>query len=361
MLGLAVLFIGATLLLFFRTRLLTKYWSQGNRAASKVPELASLSGQRVAVVINPSKTGAAVLREQITVACTTSGLPAPRFYETTIEETGTAQTRQALADGADLVIAAGGDGTVRAVATGMVHTGVPMALLPIGTGNLLARNLGLPIGALDKLIAIALSGNLRHIDVGWAQATLAGSAPPTGGDATAWNPQLFLVTIGVGFDAAMIAHTDEQWKKHLGWLAYFYGASKTLWLERIDAQIYLDEREPVNLEARTIMVGNCGRIPGGLTLLPMAEIDDGLVDVAAVDTVGGLAGWAGLLGEVILQGAGLREAPHPKIGRIDVAQAQHSRIVLGSPAEAQIDGDPIGKVHTIDAWADKHALIVRTP
>ena len=357
---LAALFVAATLLIWHRTRVLTKYWSYRNRAASKVPELATLSGQRVGVVINPTKEGAAGLVEQIKAACAAAMLPAPKFYETTVADPGTAQARQALVEGADVVIAAGGDGTVRAVATGMAHTGIPMAVLPIGTGNLLARNLGLPIGAIDKLLAIAISGKLRLIDVGWAQVTEANAVEPSGYVPSAWHPQLFTVIIGVGFDAAMIAGTDDALKKRLGWLAYFWGASKSLHVPRLNAEVYLDERDPVAIEARTVMVGNCGRIPGGLTLLGDAEIDDGILDVAAVDTAGGLAGWAGLLSEVILQGAGLRNGPHPKIGRIDVVKAEHARVVLDSPQPAQIDGDPIGMAHTIDVWADKGALLVRT-
>jgi diacylglycerol kinase (ATP) len=90
-------------------------------------------------------------------------------------------------------------------------------------------------------------------------------------------------------------------------------------------------------------------------------VDDGILDVAAVDTMGGLAGWAGLLGEVLLQGAGLRESPHPRIGRIDIAQAEHARIIVDEPAFAQMDGDAIGLVKRLDVWADRGALLVRTP
>ncbi|MCL1802007.1 MAG: NAD(+)/NADH kinase [Promicromonosporaceae bacterium] len=360
-LGIVLVLIASTLLIWYRTWLTNQYWSRRNRAASRVSELASLTGQQIGVVINPSKDGAQMLREQITAACIAAALPAPRFYETTVEDPGISQTQHALVEGADLVIAAGGDGTVRAVATGMVHTGIPMAVIPIGTGNLLARNLDLPIGALDKLLAIAISGSLRRIDVGWLQVSDNGVESVDGTQPEKWNPQLFTVIIGVGFDAAMITDTDENLKKRLGWFAYFWGASKNLKSDRITAQVQLDERDPVELEARTIMIGNCGRIPGGLTLLTKAEIDDGILDVAAVDTVGGLAGWAGLFGEVLLQGAGLRDSPHPRVGRIDMAQAQYTRVELGEPAPAQVDGDPIGMARTIDVWADKDALLIRVP
>jgi len=361
LIAIAGLITATALLIWYRTRLLTKYWSRNNRAAARVPELASLTGQKIGVVINPSKSGAPALIDQITAACTSSGLPLPKFYETTVEETGTNQAKQALADGADLVVAIGGDGTVRAVATGMVHTGVPMAVIPLGTGNLLARNLDLPIGALDKLIAIAISGRIRRIDVGWAEVTAADEEHPDGAKPHEWDPQLFTVIAGLGFDAAMIGDTDQTMKDKFGWMAYFVAAAKHLNHGRVTAHIQLDERDPVTLDARTVMIANCGRIPGGITLVPDAAVDDGILDVAAVDTMGGLAGWAGLLGEVLLQGAGLRESPHPRIGRIDIAQAQHARIIVDEPAFAQMDGDAIGLVRRLDVWADRGALLVRTP
>jgi len=349
------------LLIWYRTRLLTKYWSYKNRAAARVPELASLTGQQIGVVINPSKPGAAELADQITAACTTSGLPAPKFYETTTKDPGTAQTKQALAEGADLVLAVGGDGTVRAVARGMIHTGKPMAVIPMGTGNLLARNLELPIGAIDKLIAIAISGQIRRIDVGWAEFTLINEEDPDGTKPEKWDPQLFTVIAGVGFDAAMVNDASDYLKAKFGWIAYFMGAAKHLNHGRVTAHIKLDDRDPVTMDARTVMIANCGRIPGGITLVPNAAVDDGILDVAAVDTMGGWAGWAGLLGEVLLQGAGLRESPHPRIGRIDIAQAEHIRIELDDAAFAQMDGDPMGLTRRIDVWADRGALLVRAP
>ena len=356
----AGLMVATAVLIWVRTRRLTKYWSLGNRAAARVPETASLTGQNIGVVINPSKTGAEALQQQITKACAASGLPLPKFYETTIEETGANQAKQALDDGADLVVAVGGDGTVRAVATGMVHTGVPMAIIPLGTGNLLARNLELPVGALDKLIAIAISGRLRRIDVGWAEITAHDEAHPSGEKPAEWDPQLFTVIAGLGFDAAMIGDTDQTMKDKFGWMAYFVAASKHLNHGRIHAQIQLDERDPIEMDARTVMIANCGRIPGGITLVPDAAIDDGILDVAAVDTMGGWAGWAGLLGEVLLQGAGLRESPHPRIGRIDIARAEHARIIVNEPVVAQLDGDTVGLVRRLDIWNDRGALLVRT-
>jgi diacylglycerol kinase family enzyme len=96
-----------------------------------------------------------------------------------------------------------------------------------------------------------------------------------------------------------------------------------------------------------------------VTLLPDAEIDDGVLDVAAIDTRGGLAGWAQLLGEVVMQGAGLRNDLPGKIGRIDHARARHTLIRVEGGEHAQVDGDPMGRVIELEIWVDPGALLVR--
>jgi diacylglycerol kinase family enzyme len=360
LLVLATAFLALTLVLVYRTKVRSKFWSQGNRAAGRMPELATLTGQRVGVVVNPSKDGSSAAIAQILSACAAASLPLPKFYETTVKDPGKKQAMTALAEGADVVIVVGGDGTVRSAASGMLHTGVPMAILPLGTGNLLARNLDLPIGQIDALLAIAITGKLRNIDVGWATVTPADPLIGPPNEPAVWAPEVFTVIAGVGFDAALVNETDHGHKRRFGWMAYFISAAKQLNHQRVIARVQLDESDEIQMDARTIMIGNCGRLPGGVTLLPQAEIDDGVLDIAAVDTIGGLVGWAGLLGEVMLQGAGMQEQPHPRFGRIDFSRALHARVELDVPAYAQVDGDSLGLVKAIDTWVDKGALLVRT-
>ncbi|MGH3588115.1 MAG: diacylglycerol/lipid kinase family protein, partial [Pseudonocardia sp.] len=259
-------------------------------------------GMQLAVVINPSKEGAAEVRAVVERMCGDAALPAPLFYETTVEDPGTGQARQALADGADVVVAAGGDGTVRAVAEALTGTGHAMGLIPVGTGNLLARNLDLPLASVTEALAVVLGGSDRAIDVGRARVAeyAPDEEPPDDPD----RAHIFLVIAGLGFDAAMVADTDDQLKARVGWVAYFLAGARHLHGRRMHATIRLDDGEAVEARLRSFMVGNCGRLPGGLTLLPDAIIDDGELDVAAIDTRGGLAGWAQLFGEVVAQGLG---------------------------------------------------------
>ncbi|QAY71732.1 diacylglycerol/lipid kinase family protein [Xylanimonas protaetiae] len=320
-------------------------------------------GQQVAVVVNPSKEGAAELVATVTRVCADAALPEPLFFETTVDEPGGPQARRAVAAGADVVVAAGGDGTVRAVAGALTGGDVPMAIIPVGTGNLLARNLDLPLSSVEDGMAVVLGGRDRHIDVGWARVAetdvgLDGEPRPDA--AVPGDTQLFLVIAGLGFDAAMVADADDTLKRRVGWIAYFVAGVRHLHGRRMRAEVSIDGGEPVPTRLRSIMVGNCGRLPGGVTLLPDAEIDDGVLDVAAIDTRGGLAGWAQLLGEVVMQGAGLHNDLPGKIGRIDHARARRTRIRVEGGEHAQVDGDPMGRVIELEAWVDPGALLVRT-
>lgn len=346
-------------------------------AAREAARPATVHRPRLAVVINPSKEGADELRAAVRRVCSEAALPEPKFFETTVEDPGTGQAREAIDWGADVVVAAGGDGTVRAVAEAMVGTGRPMGLIPAGTGNLLARNLDIPLTSVREALAVVLGGQNRKIDVGWARVLEYADRPEERPDSqpglpppphdAAGEPEvelakhIFLVIAGLGFDAAMVADTDDRLKAKIGWIAYFVSGVRHLHAHRMRARITLDDRPPVEARLRTLMAGNCGLLPGGITLLPDAIIDDGELDVAAVDTRGGLAGWAQLLGEVVIQGAGLRNDLPGKIGRIDHARAKRVHVHVAGGEQAQVDGDPLGRATELEMWVEERSLVVRAP
>lgn len=337
------------------------------------------TGPLLAFVANPSKNGMDQLRPAIVARCAAENLPEPLWLETTVEDPGVGQTRKALADGAEVVVAVGGDGTVRAVAEAMVGTGRPMALLPLGTGNLLARNLDIPVADREDAFDIALNGIDRAIDVGWLQVDRP--APPKAsrgrrradkdeeaeavedeGQAPAdTQKHIFLVIAGLGFDAAMVADTDDTLKSKVGWMAYFVAGVRHLHGRRLEMVITLDDRPPVTARLRTLMVGNCGRLPGGITLIPDAVIDDGIHDVAAIDTRGGIMGWAQLFGEVVMQGFGMSNDLPNKIGRIDHTRAKKVHLHVSEGEQVQVDGDVLGRAIDVSTWVDPGALIVRAP
>jgi type II secretory pathway pseudopilin PulG len=187
---------------------------------------------QLAIVINPSKEGSDAVADAVRRVCTEAALPDPMFLETTVDDPGTGQARKAVEAGADIVVAAGGDGTVRAVAEALVGTDTPMGLIPAGTGNLLARNLDIPLTSVREALAVVLGGNDRRIDVGWARVLKYADRPEERPDSipdvpppprdAAGEPEvenvkhIFLVIAGLGFDAAMVADTDDKLKAKVG-------------------------------------------------------------------------------------------------------------------------------------------------
>ncbi|WP_454050142.1 diacylglycerol/lipid kinase family protein [Cellulomonas sp. Marseille-Q8402] len=325
-------------------------------------------GPLVAFVANPTKPGVPDLRVAVRRACAEQYLPEPLWLETTLEDPGIGQTKDAVGRGADIVVALGGDGTVRAVAEALVGTRVPMGLVPVGTGNLLARNLDIPIGDPLAALQIALDGTDRTIDVGWLRVLafesdvdddIAEAADDLPADTDVPRDHIFLVIAGVGFDAAMVADADDDLKARVGWMAYFVAGIKHLHGRRLRAMVQLDDQPATPARVRSLLVGNCGRLPGGITLLPDAELDDGWLDVAAIDTRGGVAGWAQLLGEVVLQGVGVRNQLPAKIGRIDHARAREVHLTVSGGEYVQVDGDVIGQATELAARVDPGALVVR--
>lgn len=305
-------------------------------------------------VANPTKAGVPELRDLVTKMANRYAIPIPTWLFTTREDCGLSQAAAAVSQGADLVVVVGGDGTVRAVATALAGTDIPLAIVPMGTGNLLARNLGLPLDDPYRALQIALFGATRTIDVGRLRMRIT-----TRNRHTTFADHLFLVIAGVGFDASMIADTREDLKRILGWPAYFVGAFWNMRNKRTLMHIWSDASAPFTRRWRTVMVGNCGKLPGQLTLIPDAEIDDGLLDVAAVDTRVGLIGWWHLYGQVMLQSLGIRFRGPGAAGEIEVWQTKRIRIETGRSEKVQADGEVLGTSNQVVAWVDPQALKVR--
>jgi diacylglycerol kinase-like protein len=168
-----------------------------------------------AVVVNPIHVDdLAQLHTQIARVCTELEWTPPLWLQTTIEDPGEGQARIALAAGADVVLACGGDGTVRHVARVLAGSGTPLGLVPTGTANLLARNLAIGSGDPAKATRIALCGTNRAVDVGWVLI-----------DDRA-EEQVFMVMAGVGFDAEIMAGASHELKARLGPLAYFLSGAR---------------------------------------------------------------------------------------------------------------------------------------
>lgn len=313
--------------------------------------------QRVAFVANPTKPGIAEVREQALRACSIRYLPQPMWLWTTEDDPGTGQARKAIEGGADVVVAVGGDGTVRAVAEALAGTDVALAIVPMGTGNIFARNYDLPLGDTPALLRTALEGTERRVDVGWLEITRGDSAASDG-------RHLFLVMAGAGLDAEMVSGANDRLKRKLGWLAYFFAAVKHLRERRITVSVAVDDHAPVKGQMRTVLLANVGKLPGGFQLIPDASAEDGILDIATLDARAGIVGWTELFGNVVAQGAGLRQPEILKAfgaSRIDHASGRSVRIEMAQPQRVQVDGELVGRATRIEAEVDPHALVLRVP
>lgn len=282
------------------------------------------------------------------------------WFETSVDDAGQGVTREALAQGVDVVLAAGGDGTVRAVAEALRDTSIPLALVPVGTGNLLARNLDLSLTNLDESVATAFTGTERRIDLGIATITR---------DGTESEEHVFLVMAGLGLDAKMIKNTNTKLKKAVGWLAYVDAGLRSLHeIKPVRLRYSLDEGPQRTVNVHTILIGNCGALPGGILVMPEAKPDDGILDIAALRPRGPF-GWLNVWNKVVWENGVLRKSA---LGRaiIDLSKdvkdvtylrGRELRMTVDSPEEFQLDGDEFGEATSVHAWVDPGGLTVKVP
>jgi diacylglycerol kinase family enzyme len=297
-------------------------------------KLTPVTGPRTAVIVNPVKVSDLdLLRRTIGAGLSAAGWPEPRWLETTVEDSGRGQAAQAVADGAELVFVCGGDGTVMAAVTALAGTDVALAVLPAGTGNLLAANLGLGTDAAAG-VEIALEGGRKRIDVGVI------------GD------RCFAVMAGMGFDAQMVAGTSETAKKHIGWLAYLGGAAKHLRDGPMRVRIVLDGGAPMPRRPRSVIVANVGRLQGGVRLLSAARPDDGKLDVAVLSP-NSLRHWAAL-GWAILR-------RHKRVPLMETYTAERVEIFSNRAQPRQLDGDLIEPGKTMKIQVRRGALLLCVP
>ena len=377
------------------------------------------------VVVNPSKPRAtAAVRSRLEDELYEAGYARPVWLETSVSEPGTMQSRLALAAGARLVVAAGGDGTVRSVAAGLAGTGAQMGIVPLGTANLAARNLGVPVGDPRAAAKVVAQGVDLPADLAWVRTepwsdpdvdpdpapgstprgqagsgTLTGRAsatppgtPPTQADSqqlsaeaaravrtiqratrrprqwtrpTLGDEHACMVVAGIGFDAGLVASTRPALKARVGWGAYALAAMENLGSPRMDLVLsLLDEagqRRVERLRARNLLVANGGRLPAGITLLPQARTDDGLLDVAAIDTVAGLAGWSSLARQVLPPYAARYSESGRSLGRVMLRRGGEVAVQLSAPALVEVDGDLLAPTQGMRVRIDPGALLIRRP
>lgn len=313
-----------------------------------------------AVVYNPIKVGLDELKAAVAAEQGASGWGETLWFETTEEDPGRGQTKAALEAGATMVIAAGGDGTVRVVAEAVHGSAASLALLPSGTGNLLARNLDLTLDDLEHSLHAAFSGRDRAVDVAMIDIRRAD-------DST--SRHAYLVMAGLGLDATMLAKTDDELKKKVGWLAYvsaLFAAMRDK--NQLHFRYSLDGKPARRVTAHTIIVGNCGSLPANILLLPEAAIDDGQFEIVILRPKG-LVGWLQITSKIVWENGVLRRT---EIGRklsgltkevraLRYVKGRELVVKLAHASDIELDGDSCGQAVAFKTWIEPGALRVRVP
>jgi len=302
---------------------------------------------RIGIVFNPSKSERDELERAVADA---TDLPVT-WHETSVDDPGVAATREALEAHADLVIAAGGDGTVRAVCEHLadVEADVDLGIVPLGTGNLLARNLGVPLRSIRAAVARALTGEPRTIDAAWAE--------------TDQSRYAFVVMAGFGIDAHMITETDDDLKSRAGWLAYVESLGRALSAsEVVEVALKVGDESPETHSMHTLIAGNCGMLQGGITLLPDADPSDGMLDLIVLDA-SDAGGWADTVKNVMWDnGVGriFRKTDRAASSQsVTHAQLTSLEIELTEPRVFEVDGDDVGEVMRVRISVQPEAIRVR--
>jgi YegS/Rv2252/BmrU family lipid kinase len=291
----------------------------------------------VAVVAHRRKTlggGLDELRRRIT----DQNVDKLLWYEVPKSRKAPKKVREAIKAGVDLLMVWGGDGMVQrsidVLAREKGGAKIPLAILPAGTGNLLAGNLGIP-DDLEKAVELAFHGERRRIDLGRL------------------NGEYFAVMAGVGFDGALIRDADRGMKDRLGKLAYVWTGLRHVNGAAPEAKVLVDGVEWFDDEASCVLVGNVGTITGGIHAFDDAKPDDGWLDVG-VATAQGAMQWARALGTMAVG-----RSDHSPFVRI--TRARRVDVKLRHKLEYELDGGARDAVKKLTIQVAPSAVTVCTP
>ena len=296
--------------------------------------------KRCAVIVNPARvTDWTTFRRHVEYEVKTRGWQRPLWLETTEEDPGRAMAQRAIEEGVDLVLGAGGDGTIRVVCSALAGTGIPFGLIPAGTGNLLAKNLGIP---LDEAAAlnVAFDGLDKPIDL--VKVTFDDQASDH-----------FAVMAGIGLDAVIMQGTNPDLKKAVGSAAYFLSAAQNAKHPALNTTIEVDDGAPMKRRAHLIVIGNVGYLQANIQLIPDAKADDGLLDVV-IASPRGIRDWVRLTTRVLIRQRRLDD-------QLDRLTGQRVKITVDRPDQYQMDGDTVGECTSLLAEVQPGALLLRVP
>ncbi len=286
-------------------------------AAPAFPPVAA----RVRIIVNPTSGSARGVwgphdLDEVAAWLNERGLPA-EVCRTEYAGHATQLAREAVRAGMEMVVAAGGDGTVNDVIQALAGRTTALGVLPLGTVNVWAREMGIPLG-LAQAREVLLHGVRRRVDLGRA------------------GNRYFLLMAGIGFDAEVARRVETSWLKRAGLKLLDYAATVgLLGMTHQPARVWLRyDGKRRGTSALMILIGNTRLYAGALTFAKRAVADDGLLDVVIVGGGGPLAR-LGVLARALLRRASLGP-------RVRYAQCRVIRVESNQPLPVQVDGEVIG-------------------
>jgi diacylglycerol kinase (ATP) len=287
----------------------------------------------VAVVAHAGKTfggGLLELRRELE----RQGVADPLWYEVPKSRNAPKQVRRALEEGAELVFVWGGDGTVQRCIDALDGAGSAVAIVPAGTANLFASNLGIPQD-IEEAVAIGLHGARRTLDVG------------------RMNGERFAVMAGAGFDAQMIREADAGLKDRIGRMAYVWTGLSELGRKPFGAKIKVDGTTWFEGKASSVLLGNVGELFGGIEAFEDARPDDGVLELGVV-TADSIFEWARTIARTAVGSSSV--SPFVQVTKARSAEVTFDRKVL-----YELDGGDRKKVRKLEVEVEPGAIDVCVP
>jgi YegS/Rv2252/BmrU family lipid kinase len=287
----------------------------------------------VAVIAHSAKVlggGLGRLRDVLTE----QGVTDPIWLEVPKSRKMPARVKEAIKRGADLIFVWGGDGSVQRCIDAAVGSPVTLAILPAGTANLLATNLGIPID-LEQAVEVGLHGSNHTIDVG------------------KMNGEHFAVMAGIGLDALMIRDADAGMKDRFGRAAYIWTGARHIRSNPVRTKVRVDGHTWFDDKASCVLIANVGTIGAGVTAFDHASPNDGKLDVAVM-TADGAWQWLRTLTRASVGHA-------EKSPLVQMTQATKITIETRKRLPYELDGGARPKTDKLRVRVVPHAMTIRVP
>jgi len=203
-------------------------------------------------ILNPN-AGTISQQKRAKIQRMLSAVPNAKVWQTQKKDHAKELAQKAIAEGATKIISIGGDGTMNEVASMLLHSQIPLGIIPMGSGNGLARHLGIPL-SFEMALERALNGTTITIDSG------------------KWNDKLFFCTAGIGFDATVAAHFAKRGKR--GFINYIFSSLISLKYQAIEVK----GKGPIF----SLTIANANQFGNNAYISPESDLQDGLLEVIEI-------------------------------------------------------------------------------